>query len=1655
MKKLFLLLLLIISVVSYSQSPIIGSFSRTKLNFGTGINSIIVPINWINTSSGVTFSGVSSNPALFSITGISYNAQTNFAVIYGNVPKTTSGILNLNISASNGNGTTNTIVGINIGEFYQRGALFSVYDIVFWQRLFPDLNTAALSTILSTFRSPTLNSFYCPIGLKTGSSLNPGQCLGCVEGNFSCFQSSDGMTIGFTGFLTPTLTGIYTFTGSNQDNFDVFIGERSFNGTIPGNFFTSNDSTSNILLTKNKILNTGPYGVPNIGSYVTTLIGGLKYAIRAAAWPVFTKNLVVQWAGPGFGIKDITPTDILPYYDLVAPTVPSGLTIKNKGVNFVRIQWNATTDNQKLMGYNVYVDGLKFATVSGTSYAVSVLGANTRHSIAITAFDLVGNESNPSNVLNTSTYPTDVTLPSPPTVFTNDNIGDLSALVSWSGATDVGSEIIGYNVSLLGVGGNLLNQYINIFDPSNLFKVLQPSTVYKIKVQSIDGGFNVSAPSADYIITTTSFNALITAVGIKKVAVSFFPKGIGRNEGFGINYGYTDPLYNYYGPGGSTVGASINTLIGLNPSLLRWGTLSANTQSYSSYSGTAPAVSIGDFLYTAGRLGGYASYTLGIAASTDWVSDPQTTALRFMEYIAGPISTNGGARRNAEGYTTPLINNLKGLLIEFGNEAWGGSCNSPRPSCSGGVNHNCDVCYTSAAPTTFSYTEYGRWAREVARYIKSSPYYAANKDKIKLFYSGRNASPNDSYGLNLAVMAGDTGEVDGLAISGYSGGNLNYDPAIPRGQSQLQYFQNCAYDIASKLIGLQATMNDNWTYAKAYKPFFFYESNMTQSDYFGKLGQAILMTDYFLESTRYGSILPSSFALSGGEWTMISPTSNAPLPLYSLNALVSKYSKGNMLDKTINTLVTLSNSSGVPMTGFDPVGAHLFYENGKYAMVFFSRDYTIDYQVQVNNLSAFLTTSSGATLFNITSNNQSFSDEVFTTTTLSNITLQDGMIVNVPKYGMLLMTFAGKNLNQSPLPLGYTTYRKISTISIAPRSGYSKNISVSQDLTQYETLISNNNPFSTDVKWTWSSSNSNLIQNTFISVYTISGKQVLNVQGGGPCNNLANGVLKIRATAVNDPLIFAEDSIIISNQYDAGSCAVTPQNQTITFSPIPNKLTSSSAFTIHAYASSGLPVSFTVISGPATITDSTVYLTGVPGNVVIQANQLGNSQYNAAPAVNQSFNVTSSTLLNQSITFDPIPNKSTSSPSFILNATATSGLPVSFTLISGPANISGNTVILTGSTGTVIIQANQAGNGSYNAAPSVNQSFNVTSTSLINQTITFNAIPNKLTSDPSFAISATASSNLPITYTIDSGPANISGNIVTLQGIPGIVKIKASQGGNGTYNPALDQFQSFTVSTVASLPTQNQTINFSIIPDKLTTDNPFTITATASSGLPVTFAIVSGPAVISGNTISLLGTPGHVTVRVSQAGNVSYNAANPVDISFNVLVPPSFTITPNSISGTSKSITQGILISTTKSWTAAITADWISVNSTTGNGVAVLLVTLSDNITSESRSGQVIFISDNVVQKLYITQEASKVTDIKFNNKNQSELIIYPNPSTGKITIESTRNGIFKVINSMGINILESELMEGKSEITLADKGIYICEIQIDDTIIHKKIIIK
>ncbi|MCL9805346.1 endonuclease [Flavobacterium amniphilum] len=90
--------------------------------------------------------------------------------------------------------------------------------------------------------------------------------------------------------------------------------------------------------------------------------------------------------------------------DTQAPTAPTALTVGTITSSSIALSWTASTDNTGVTNYDIYVDGVKYASSGGaTSIVLSGLNPSTAYSIYVVAKDCQGNTSTASNVVNPST----------------------------------------------------------------------------------------------------------------------------------------------------------------------------------------------------------------------------------------------------------------------------------------------------------------------------------------------------------------------------------------------------------------------------------------------------------------------------------------------------------------------------------------------------------------------------------------------------------------------------------------------------------------------------------------------------------------------------------------------------------------------------------------------------------------------------------------------------------------------------------------------------------------------------------------------------------------------------------------------------------------------------------------------------------------------------------------------------------------------------------------------------------------------------------------------------------------------------------------------------------------------------------------------------
>ncbi len=192
-------------------------------------------------------------------------------------------------------------------------------------------------------------------------------------------------------------------------------------------------------------------------------------------------------------------------------------------------------------------------------------------------------------------------------------------------------------------------------------------------------------------------------------------------------------------------------------------------------------------------------------------------------------------------------------------------------------------------------------------------------------------------------------------------------------------------------------------------------------------------------------------------------------------------------------------------------------------------------------------------------------------------------------------------------------------------------------------------------------------------------------------------------------------------------------------------------------------------------------------------NQSGNTNWNAAPQVSQSFNVD---LTTQTITFPALADASFGGAAPVPAATATSGLAVSYSSTTpATCSVAGSVISLL-AVGDCTIEANQAGNGTYSAAAPVQRTFAINKGS---QVITFGSLADKILADSPVTVGATASSGLAVSFS-SSTPAvcTVAGTSVTLLST-GLCTIDANQSGNTNWNAAPQVSQSFNVNDSSGL----------------------------------------------------------------------------------------------------------------------------------------------------------------------------------------------------------------------------------------------------------------
>ncbi len=261
--------------------------------------------------------------------------------------------------------------------------------------------------------------------------------------------------------------------------------------------------------------------------------------------------------------------------------------------------------------------------------------------------------------------------------------------------------------------------------------------------------------------------------------------------------------------------------------------------------------------------------------------------------------------------------------------------------------------------------------------------------------------------------------------------------------------------------------------------------------------------------------------------------------------------------------------------------------------------------------------------------------------------------------------------------------------------------------------------------------------------------------------------------------------------------------QTITWANnSPSTLAAGSTATVSATASSSLTVSYgTTDASICTVNASTGVVTAVAGtgNCVVTADQAGNGTYDSAPQVTLTLALQKAA---QTISWTSSPTTITVGGNLTLAATSTSGLTITYgstdstKCVVDPAL---GYVSPIATTGTCVVTADQAGNGTYSAAAQKTLTLTISAHALTAQTISWTTSPTSITAGGTVTVAATSSSALAVAYTsTDVTKCTVSASgVVTAVATSGTCTIAANQAGNDTYSAAAQKTLAITIAAVA------------------------------------------------------------------------------------------------------------------------------------------------------------------------------------------------------------------------------------------------------------------
>ena len=160
----------------------------------------------------------------------------------------------------------------------------------------------------------------------------------------------------------------------------------------------------------------------------------------------------------------------------------------------ISVAWDPSTDNVRVRGYYVYVDGNR-STVSTTAYTIWQLSCGESVAVEVEAFDRAGNRSPRASATVSSAPCPDRSPPTAPSRFRQVATSDTAVVLAWTASTD-DTGVVGYGVYRSGL------PMTTSPEPSVTLAPLSCGSTYEYAVDAVDAAGNRSSRSPVWVVTS-------------------------------------------------------------------------------------------------------------------------------------------------------------------------------------------------------------------------------------------------------------------------------------------------------------------------------------------------------------------------------------------------------------------------------------------------------------------------------------------------------------------------------------------------------------------------------------------------------------------------------------------------------------------------------------------------------------------------------------------------------------------------------------------------------------------------------------------------------------------------------------------------------------------------------------------------------------------------------------------------------------------------------------------------------------------------------------------------------------------------------------------------------------------------------------------------